>query len=79
MTAEPGLLMGMVTDRLLAALNAHDLDAFVDCFAADYHSEQPAHPARTFVGSDKVRAFTDGHTIERVHVVPRRLVNIVVK
>jgi hypothetical protein len=47
--------MGMVTDRLLAALNAHDLDAFVDCFAADYHSEQPAHPARTFVGSDKVR------------------------
>ena len=31
------------------------------------------------LGSDKVRAFTDGHTIERVHVVPRRLVNIVVK
>jgi ketosteroid isomerase-like protein len=41
--------------RLLAALNAHDLDAFVGCFAAEYRSEQPAHPSRGFVGSDKVR------------------------
>jgi leucyl-tRNA synthetase len=31
------------------------------------------------LASDKVQAFTDGHTIERIHVVPRRLVNIVVK
>ena len=44
-----------VTNRLLAAMNAHDLDAFVDCFALDYRSEQPAHPNRAFVGSDKVR------------------------
>ena len=42
--------------RLLAAMNAHDLDAFVACFAPDYRSEQPAHPNRAFEGSDKVRA-----------------------
>jgi ketosteroid isomerase-like protein len=47
--------MGEVTERLLAAMNAHDLDAFVACFALDYRSEQPAHPGRAFEGSDKVR------------------------
>jgi len=47
--------MADVTDRLLAALNAHDLDALVDCFAADYRSEQPAHPGREFQGREKVR------------------------
>jgi hypothetical protein len=47
--------MGKVMNRLLAALNAHDLDAFVACFALDYRSEQPAHPSRAFEGSDKVR------------------------
>jgi hypothetical protein len=47
--------MGEVMNRLLAALNAHDLDAFVACFALDYRSEQPAHPSRAFQGSDKVR------------------------
>ena len=44
-----------VMNRLLAAMNAHDLDAFVDCFAADYDSQQPAHPGRAFRGSDQVR------------------------
>jgi len=47
--------MDMVMNRLLAALNAHDLDAFVACFASDYHSEQPAHPSRAFEGSHQVR------------------------
>jgi ketosteroid isomerase-like protein len=41
--------------RALRALNAHDLDAFVDCFAPDYASEQPAHPDRAFRGRDQVR------------------------
>jgi hypothetical protein len=27
-----------VVHRVLAAMNAHDLDAFVDCFAEDYDS-----------------------------------------
>ena len=47
--------MGKVMNRLLAAMNAHDLDAFVACFALDYRSEQPVHPSRAFEGSDKVR------------------------
>src|SRR3954452_12287474 len=47
--------MGKATRRLLAAMNAHDVDAFGDCFAPDYRSEQPAHPGRAFEGSAKVR------------------------
>jgi len=41
--------------RLVAAQNAHDIDAFVSCFAPDYSSEQPVQPDRAFVGSDQVR------------------------
>ena len=43
-------------DRLLVAMNAHDVDAFVACFAPDYRSEQPAHPGRAFSGDEQVRA-----------------------
>jgi len=45
-----------VSERLQAAMNAHDIDAFVDCFADDYRSEQPAHPDRAFGGRGQVRA-----------------------
>jgi hypothetical protein len=48
-----------VTDvprALAAAMNAHDIDAFVDLFAEDYDSEQPAHPDRAFKGREQVRA-----------------------
>ena len=41
---------------LAEAMNAHDIDAFVSLFAADYDSRQPAHPDRAFVGRDQVRA-----------------------
>jgi ketosteroid isomerase-like protein len=47
--------MGEVMDRLRSAMNAHDVDAFVACFAPEYQSDQPAHPGRSFQGSDKVR------------------------
>ena len=47
--------MGNAMARLGAAINEHDLDAFVALFAADYRSEQPAHPGRSFRGDDKVR------------------------
>lgn len=47
--------MGDVMNRLLDAMNRHDLDAFVGCFDARYRSEQPAHPSRAFRGSDQVR------------------------
>lgn len=40
---------------MAAALNAHDIDAFVDCFADDYDSAQPAHPDRAFSGREQVR------------------------
>ncbi|MGZ6645151.1 MAG: nuclear transport factor 2 family protein [Solirubrobacteraceae bacterium] len=43
-------------ERLTAAQNAHDLDALLACFEADYFSEQPLFPARTFRGIDQVRA-----------------------
>lgn len=45
----------LVADRLDAALNAHDLEAFLACFAEDYASEQPAHPDRAFHGRAQVR------------------------
>ncbi len=45
-----------VSERLLSAMNTHDIDAFVACFASDYRSEQPAHPDRAFGGRDPVRA-----------------------
>lgn len=42
-------------DRMVQALNAHDLDAMVACFAHDYVNRTPAHPRRGFVGSGQVR------------------------
>jgi ketosteroid isomerase-like protein len=42
-------------DRLTAAQNAHDLEAMLACFHADYRSEQPLFPSRTFQGVDQVR------------------------
>ena len=45
-----------VVMRLHVAMNAHDIEAFVGCFAADYDSEQPAHPDRAFRGREQVRA-----------------------
>ena len=44
-----------VLERLHTSQNRHDLDAFVACFDPDYHSEQPVHPDRVFVGSEQVR------------------------
>ena len=45
-----------VAAALAAAMNAHDLEAFVSLFAPDYNSQQPVHPDRAFVGRDRVRA-----------------------
>ena len=52
--------MGEVMNRLQAAMNAHDVDALVACFAVDYESVQPAHPSRAFRGSDQVRKNWEG-------------------
>lgn len=50
-TPEPAVLM----NRLRDAMRAHDLDALVACFADDFESLHPAHPARSFRGKDQVR------------------------
>jgi ketosteroid isomerase-like protein len=42
-------------DALLAACNAHDIDALADCFVDDFVNETPAHPARGFHGRAQVR------------------------
>jgi ketosteroid isomerase-like protein len=42
-------------DRMNAALNSHDIEAFVALFAEDYRSEQPVHPDRAFGGREQVR------------------------
>ena len=44
-----------VVQRLQQAINDHDLDAMVACFDPDYDSDQPAHPDRSFRGSEQVR------------------------
>ena len=46
----------VVAIRLRDAMNAHDLEAFLDCFHEDYRSEQPAHPGRGFGGREQVGA-----------------------
>ncbi|MBA2701627.1 MAG: nuclear transport factor 2 family protein [Chloroflexi bacterium] len=45
----------MVVERLRSALDAHDLDTLVACFAETYRNETPAHPARGFEGRAQVR------------------------
>jgi hypothetical protein len=45
----------VVVERLLAAINAHDLEAMVACFADDYVNQWPAHPQRSFQGRALVR------------------------
>jgi ketosteroid isomerase-like protein len=41
--------------RLLDATNEHDLDGIVRCFDPGYRNETPAHPDRSFTGSEQVR------------------------
>jgi ketosteroid isomerase-like protein len=53
--ADPAIGSGLVADRLNAALNAHDIEAFVACFDEAYESEQPVHPDRAFRGREQVR------------------------
>jgi ketosteroid isomerase-like protein len=45
-----------VIERLRRAVDDHDLEALVECFAPDYRNETPAHPGRGFEGADQVRA-----------------------
>jgi len=44
-----------VLDRLVKAMNEHDLEALLACFDPEYRSEQPAHPNRGFGGRQQVQ------------------------
>ena len=44
----------LTIDRLVGAVNDHDVDALVACFAEDFVNETPAHPSRGFRGHDQV-------------------------
>jgi limonene-1,2-epoxide hydrolase len=49
-------LMTDVIDRLVVAMNAHDLDVVAGLIDEDYRSEQPAHPGRAFTGRAQMLA-----------------------
>lgn len=43
-------------ERIRDAINNHDIETLVACFAIDYRNEMPLHPARDFRGREQVRA-----------------------
>jgi hypothetical protein len=43
------------------AINAHDVDALVSCFANDFKGEQPLHPKIAFTGLAQVRENWTAH------------------
>ena len=47
--------MNATISRLLSAVNGHDLEGLVGCFAEDYVNETPVHPLRGFSGNEQVR------------------------
>lgn len=46
---------GALVQRLLDAVNAHDLERLAACFAPNYRNETPVHPVRSFEGREQVR------------------------
>ncbi|WP_442945071.1 nuclear transport factor 2 family protein [Nostoc sp.] len=45
----------IVIERLQQGQNAHDLEAFLGCFAPNIQSDHPLHPDRAFQGLEHVR------------------------
>jgi hypothetical protein len=45
-----------LVEKLRQAVSGHNLEALVACFSEDYRNDTPAHPGRSFVGRDAVRA-----------------------
>jgi ketosteroid isomerase-like protein len=44
-----------VMNRLVDAMNRHDVEAMLECFQDDYESFQPLRPSEAFKGSEQVR------------------------
>jgi SnoaL-like domain len=55
MSAPAQYEMPTVLQRMSDAINAHDVDALVSCFANDYKGELPLHPESAFTGLAQVR------------------------
>jgi hypothetical protein len=36
-------------------LNAHNIDAFVNCFIRNFVGDHPVHPERNLIGAEQVR------------------------
>lgn len=53
--AQPQSSPTVVFERMIQAVNRHDLEAMVACFAPDFRSEQPFYPERNFTGQAGVR------------------------
>lgn len=48
--------MSSVIERLVTAMNAHDLESASALIHEDYQSEQPLHPGRAFAGRAQMRS-----------------------
>jgi ketosteroid isomerase-like protein len=55
MTTTTGPNPRALLDRLVPAVNTHDIEELVACFHADYVNVNPAHPQRGFHGNEQVR------------------------
>lgn len=54
MSAEIHLNPKLVVERMVRAINSHDIEVFVDCFDPLYHGEQPVHPDKAYRGRELV-------------------------
>jgi limonene-1,2-epoxide hydrolase len=54
MNAEIQINARLVVERLVRALNDHDIETVVDCFDPLYHTEQPVHPERAYRGREQI-------------------------
>lgn len=67
-----------ILSRMEKAMNAHDLDAFADCFAENLRSYQPLHPQRGVIDHAKMRENWGGlfaHVPDLVAAVRRSVVD----
>jgi hypothetical protein len=47
-------VLPLLTEQMRAALNAHDVDAFIDLFHEDYSGERPRHPGSRKIDREEV-------------------------
>jgi ketosteroid isomerase-like protein len=62
----------LLVEQMCAALDAHDLDRFVEFFHEDYSGERPRHPDSRKSNREEVR----GNWSEMIHDVPDLRVEI---